>query len=190
MSDGTWNKDEVMLLDEVDLDDSFLEDCYFSFKQVSAEQEELEDRLTSSDDSPMPFKYAQPVGSTKSIELTSTHSDAEEQQCDSPTKISGYDENFLEEYSRALKNLALSMRRSELTRAQILCQGKQHQSSKWINTHNQQMSTIPQRSHPRLQTILGLSGLLSGRSSTLTLGLEQSRRQLKSYVESVNRHSL
>mmetsp|Transcript_27709 Transcript_27709/g.31994 ORF Transcript_27709/g.31994 Transcript_27709/m.31994 type:complete len:207 (-) Transcript_27709:485-1105(-) len=189
MSDGTWHEDEVMLLDEVDLDDSFLEDCFISFKHVNAQQEESRDPLISSDASPMAVESAQSVGSTESIELASTHSDVE-QQCDSPKKISGSDKNFSEEYSRALNNLASSMRRSEFSRAQILRQGKQDQSPSWMNTHGQQMSQIQQRSHPCPQTVLGLSGLLSGRSSTLTLGLEQSRRQLKSYMESVHRHSL
>jgi len=86
MSDGTWHEDEVMLLDEVDLDDSFLEDCFISFKHVNGQQEESSDPLISSDASPMAVESAQSVGSTESIELASTHSDVEQQQCGSPKK--------------------------------------------------------------------------------------------------------
>jgi len=190
IADSTSTKDGVMLLDEVDLDDSFLEDCFVSYWQMSAQQQELNDPLIRSDASLMSVEGAQSTCSVNSIESTSTHSDAEQQQCDRPNKISSSDKFFSEEYSRALKNLASSMRRSELTRSKILRQRKQDQSSRWRNTQGQQMLPMQQRSHPSPQTILGLSSLLSGRSSTLTLGLEQSRRQLKSYTESVHGHSL
>jgi len=43
---------------------------------------------------------------------------------------------------------------------------------------------------PQFQSIVGLSGFLNGQRTTLTSGLEQSRRQLKQYMSQVNHNMM
>lgn len=113
-------------------------------------------------------------------------------------------------YDDMLKNLAASMKRSEESRANVMMQ-RQHRSSSAdsMMTYEQAISPViapqgrimhtprgpslmtPSRQNvtptattsvPQLQSIVRLSGFLSGERTTLTSGLEQSRRQLKDYM--------
>lgn len=85
------------------------------------------------------------------------------------------------QYNEALNNLAFSMRRTELSRAELI---RQRNSMSHVSAH------IPQVSNPSVPTqsthLTGLAGLLSGKSSSLTAGLEQSRRQLREYMARMN----
>jgi len=78
---------------------------------------------------------------------------------------------FQQELQLKLSRLAESMRRSEITRSQII----------------RQREAMAQQQQFNMQSMQNLAGWLSGRSTTLTAGLEQSRRQLQSYMTSVSR---
>jgi len=64
------------------------------------------------------------------------------------------------EYSEALNKLAVSMKRSELSR----------------------IASARSSPQPSASTLSSLTGLLSGRRTSLTAGLEHSRRQLHAYM--------
>lgn len=64
------------------------------------------------------------------------------------------------EYKDALSKLAASMKRSELSR----------------------IATTRSAPQPSPSTLSGLAGLLAGKRTSLTNGLEQSRRQLRTYM--------
>ena len=73
--------------------------------------------------------------------------------------------DFEEQYRRALVALGESMKRSEMTRSQIILAGQ-------MNSERRSEML------PSAQSISALQALLSGNATTLTKGLEQSRRQL------------
>eukprot|EP00568_Trieres_chinensis_P008736 CAMPEP_0183302808 /NCGR_PEP_ID=MMETSP0160_2-20130417/8463_1 /TAXON_ID=2839 ORGANISM="Odontella Sinensis, Strain Grunow 1884" /NCGR_SAMPLE_ID=MMETSP0160_2 /ASSEMBLY_ACC=CAM_ASM_000250 /LENGTH=204 /DNA_ID=CAMNT_0025465625 /DNA_START=94 /DNA_END=708 /DNA_ORIENTATION=+ len=79
--------------------------------------------------------------------------------------------NAPNQYNTMMEKLALSMKRSEMSRAQIMRQRKQSMTS------TSGVSVVPQS-----QTVSNLSRFLNGSQSTLTSGLDQSRRQLASYM--------
>jgi hypothetical protein len=74
-----------------------------------------------------------------------------------------------DQYKLALQHLALSMRRSEMTRNEIIRQ-------------RQVAETHAKLAAAQAKTFTNADKFLSGSSSTLTLGLEQSRSMLKSYM--------
>lgn len=74
-----------------------------------------------------------------------------------------------DQYKLALQHLALSMRRSEMTRNEIIRQ-------------RQIAETHAKLAAAQAKTFTNADKFLSGSSSTLTLGLEQSRSMLKSYM--------
>jgi len=94
-------------------------------------------------------------------------------------------------YDAALNNLESCMRRSELSRAQVL----HHRASLSPNVrdrmnlpqqvHNQHHSrtNLPQ---PSPSTVSSLADLFSGKRTALTVGLEQSRDQLRMYMSVIN----
>ena len=77
-----------------------------------------------------------------------------------------------EEYKRTMQKLALSMKRSEMTRNEIIRQ-------------RQIAETKAKLEKAQEQTYSKANGFLSGSRSTLTLGLEQSRQMLKAYMGQV-----
>jgi len=87
------------------------------------------------------------------------------------------------QYGEALNNLAFSMRRTELSRAELL---RQRDSM----SHYPQMTPqlTPASVHPSAMS--SLAGLLTGKKTSLTVGLEQSRRQLREYMGRMNNHAL
>uniref|UniRef100_A0A7S4IPX6 Uncharacterized protein n=1 Tax=Odontella aurita TaxID=265563 RepID=A0A7S4IPX6_9STRA len=116
------------------------------------------------------------------------------------------------EYNAMLTKLAASMKRSEMSRANVMRQRQSLQnrptptpvassSSMGMASPAQQRASVTstsasaaqqqqqqqQRSVPHFQSMIGLSGFLNGQRSTLTSGLEQSRMQLKAYMTQVNR---
>ena len=86
----------------------------------------------------------------------------------------------------ALDNLASSMKRSELTRAQLM----QHRAGSvtYSNTTNAPPPP-PQQSSPlslNISNFSRLADLLSGKRTALTAGVEYSRNQLRMYMEAIN----
>lgn len=89
------------------------------------------------------------------------------------------DNVMTQQYEEALSNLALSMRRTELTRAEIL-------------RHRQNMPAVSSLANtsPQASTISSFAGLLTGTRTSLTAGLEQSRRQLQEYMFRMSHQAL
>lgn len=79
----------------------------------------------------------------------------------------------LEEYNAALEKLAQSMKRTEASRQHLLQHREQLEAAKREILLDQQRS-------------IAMAQFLSGSRSTLTGGLEQSRRQIASYMGSMN----
>lgn len=94
-----------------------------------------------------------------------------------PTQITGVQDayqqtnQFDNRYQTLMRNLAVSMRRTEMTRAQVVKIQRDFQRAPRKNN---------QRSHNS-----SLSAFFSGSRSTITSGLEQSRRQLQGYLSQV-----
>jgi len=86
-------------------------------------------------------------------------------------------------YNAALENLASSMRRSEMSRVQVL----RHRDSRIsLAPRRNSLSCAPRKPAP--STMNGLADLLSGKRSALTAGLEQSRNQLRMYMSLLNKN--
>lgn len=81
-------------------------------------------------------------------------------------------------YNVALSNLESSMRKSEHTRAQVL-QHRQVLASR---------TPLSPSSLPSHSVSTSLADLLSGKRTSLTSGLEQSRNQLRIYLTLINRN--
>jgi len=86
-------------------------------------------------------------------------------------------------YSEALNNLAFSMRRTELSRAELL-----RQRNTMPRYPQMTPQVAPMSAHPSAMS--SLAGLLTGKKTSLTVGLEQSRRQLREYMVRMNNHAL
>lgn len=193
LADGVWDKDGLPMLDDTDIGLDFLEGCIddeFDVLHISesdivgdinfVDRSKLKPTAESNDISSI---GAQQNSCTKQMEIVA---------CDrlkldrSPLPVSinqsrhATCENteFQAEYNRALRNLAFSMQKSDSTRKQIIYQ-RQKQGTQFYNRN------IIHTSH---QSLSGLDDLLSGRSSTLTIALEQSRNQLKSYMDIVHKN--
>jgi hypothetical protein len=82
-------------------------------------------------------------------------------------------------YNIAMSNLESSMRKSEYSRAQVL----QHRQ---VLASRSPVSSSPLPSHSGVST--SLADLFSGKRTTLTRGLEQSRNQLRMYLTLINRN--
>lgn len=122
----------------------------------------------------------------------------EEQQEAGPLKTSGD-----VQYNEMLNKLATSMKRSEASRANVLSQRPAyHQQQQQAQIHQRQGGMSPSvapipasaanqsaaaaaaaasSAAPQPQSIASLSGFFSGQRTTLTSGLEQSRRQLAAF---------
>mmetsp|Transcript_22922 Transcript_22922/g.22023 ORF Transcript_22922/g.22023 Transcript_22922/m.22023 type:complete len:278 (-) Transcript_22922:21-854(-) len=93
--------------------------------------------------------------SSHSISTTTSHHSATYQNAN----------QFDDQYQTLMRNLAVSMRRTEMTRAQVVKIQRGFQRSPKENSNNS-----------------SLSAFFSGSRSTLTNGLEQSRLQLQGYM--------
>ena len=89
--------------------------------------------------------------------------------------------------------LAAMMRKSALSRAQIQQSSGANASVSMTAAPAQQMSapavhipSVPAGAVLKPQTIIAASGFLTGKRTTLTNALEQSRRQLQQYMSTVN----
>uniref|UniRef100_A0A7S4UTY3 Uncharacterized protein n=1 Tax=Ditylum brightwellii TaxID=49249 RepID=A0A7S4UTY3_9STRA len=87
------------------------------------------------------------------------------------------------QYDKMVEKLALSMKRSEQSRAQIMkCQNSTVASSsicsKLSSPYRQSISTI------------GLAGFFSGKSTSLTAGLDQSRKQAWAYMNQMSANTI
>ena len=100
-----------------------------------------------------------------------------------PSNANGSAEFSPEQYSEALTNLASSMRRTELSRAELL---RQRNNMTRYSQAPQQM--VPLSAPP--SSMNSLTGLLTGKRTTLTVGLEQSRKQLREYMTRMNYNAL
>mmetsp|Transcript_6486 Transcript_6486/g.8151 ORF Transcript_6486/g.8151 Transcript_6486/m.8151 type:complete len:243 (+) Transcript_6486:75-803(+) len=92
-----------------------------------------------------------------------------------------------QQYSEALNSLASSMRRTELSRAELLRQ--RNNMTQYRQAHQQvgyQMAPASAQS----SSMGSLAGLLTGKRTSLTVGLEQSRRQLRGYMTRMNYNAL
>ena len=78
-------------------------------------------------------------------------------------------------YNTTLNNLTSSMKRSEISRAQVL-------------GHRASVSNFPRQPSPG--SMDSLPGLLLGKRTALTAGLEESRNQLRRYMSLINRNQL
>lgn len=100
-------------------------------------------------------------------------------------------------YNAALNNLASSMRRSELSRAQVLRHSDRYSRVPESSRHDK--FNLPQQngqqrsfhgpsvsSNAAPSTLTRLTDLLSGKRTALTAGLEQSRNQLRMYMSLLN----
>jgi len=221
MSCETMVKDDILMLDDVDFDAEFLEDCFdptYSIRRKSVEgcvsnttpeSEHLptndytqKQSITTPESELLPtIDYTQKQSNRYSM-LDPEHSftpdifSSDDDINGDITECAGTDQlgeqatfsknkeihpesnvskdsEFQVKYNRALNNLASSMQRSQLSRAEILSRRDNPSSS--INN-----SSLAQ---PSPQALSGLARLLSGRSSTLTVALQQSRKQLKSYMD-------
>lgn len=95
----------------------------------------------------------------------------------SPVTCSSTDDEL---YNAALNKLASSMRRSEMSRVQVL----RHRDSLSVAPRRESLSCAPRQPAPC--TLNSLSDLLSGKRTALTAGLEQSRSQLRMYMSIIN----
>mmetsp|Transcript_12477 Transcript_12477/g.15644 ORF Transcript_12477/g.15644 Transcript_12477/m.15644 type:complete len:236 (+) Transcript_12477:187-894(+) len=100
-----------------------------------------------------------------------------------PLSSNGKKDFSPEQYSEALTNLASSMRRTEMSRAELL---RQRSNMTQYSQAPQQM--VPLSAPPSAMN--SLTGLLTGKRSTLTVGLEQSRKQLREYMTRMNYNAL
>ena len=104
-------------------------------------------------------------------------------------------------YNAALNNLASSMKRSELSRIQVLRHRetlsrapRRRETISCVTTHRDAISHVPMHRNnlprtsvrPALSNLSSLSDLLSGKRTALTAGLEQSRKQLRMYMSLMN----
>uniref|UniRef100_A0A7S2GTA4 Uncharacterized protein n=1 Tax=Helicotheca tamesis TaxID=374047 RepID=A0A7S2GTA4_9STRA len=85
------------------------------------------------------------------------------------------------QYNEMIEKLAQSMRRSEQSRARII----QLRSSS--SSSERQSPPIPPT---QSSTMSSLAGFLSGKTPSLTAGLEQSRKQVRAYMGHINTNSL
>lgn len=76
------------------------------------------------------------------------------------------------QYQRAMEQLALSMRRTEMTRSEIVSYRKAEDTKAQLET-------------AQAYQLKNADPFLSGSRSTLTVGLEQSRQMLRSYMNSI-----
>jgi hypothetical protein len=74
-----------------------------------------------------------------------------------------------EQYKRAVEQLAVSMRRSEMTRSEII-------------SFRKEQETRTQLQEAQSRTFNSADGFLTGSQVTLTTGLAQSRQMLKNYM--------
>jgi hypothetical protein len=92
-----------------------------------------------------------------------------------------------QQYSEALNNLASSMRRTELSRAELL---RQRNNMTQYRHAPQQVGYQMAPMSAQSSSMGGLAGLLTGKKASLTVGLEQSRRQLREYMTRMNYNAL
>jgi len=98
--------------------------------------------------------------------------------CPVPTSITetpgtyGQTDRFDNRYQTLMRNLAVSMRRTEMTRTQVV--EIQRGLQRTPNKNNQRSNNS------------SLSAFFSGSRSTITNGLDQSRRQLQGYMSQMN----
>ena len=83
--------------------------------------------------------------------------------------LSYENEDLQDKYRQALQHLALSMRRSEMTRNEIIRQRKEAETRAKLEA-------------AQLRTVSNAENFLIGNSATLTAGLDQSRRMLQSLI--------
>eukprot|EP00592_Proboscia_alata_P007306 CAMPEP_0194354594 /NCGR_PEP_ID=MMETSP0174-20130528/2714_1 /TAXON_ID=216777 /ORGANISM="Proboscia alata, Strain PI-D3" /LENGTH=211 /DNA_ID=CAMNT_0039123597 /DNA_START=33 /DNA_END=668 /DNA_ORIENTATION=+ len=192
------NNDDIMLedvdldVDIVELDDDFFDDCFeqqASNNHVDTPEQQFPSERTTAMHSeetnldrtpsaisdlliPMNTTLYDNHGCTSIDQIGEKIASCHKQM--NSTQDTKQMTQFQFEYSCALNNLASSMRRSELTRSEIL---------------RQRQNSDEQQPRPTPQALSGLAGLLSGRSSTLTVALGQSRKQLKSFVEVMHQTS-
>jgi hypothetical protein len=81
------------------------------------------------------------------------------------------------QYKKAVENLAISMRRSEITRTEIA-------------NFRKAVETKAKLEAAQAYQFRNATGFLSGTRTTLTVGLEQSRQMLRSYMSVVTKPSL
>ena len=185
---GVWDKDDMMILDDADLEADFLD------KHIDFDDDFLQ--ISETDPDPLQVFSVDEIESTQQLEASNNicsermktsgcaqiepHQTSFSHQTNEPQNTTYDSTEFRAKYNRALNNLASSMQQSELTRTQIIYQ-RQNQAHECNNGNIL---------HPSSQSLSGLASLLSGRSSTLTVALEQSRTQLKSYMDSAYSNTL
>mmetsp|Transcript_41178 Transcript_41178/g.49469 ORF Transcript_41178/g.49469 Transcript_41178/m.49469 type:complete len:223 (+) Transcript_41178:80-748(+) len=201
MSVETLNGEDLCMLDDVDLDSDFLEDCFdehYTIRRKSqsgcasrnvvekknSDTEPTRRRCSTNSRNDMNYSCTPEVDTLDNIRTETVHGTTTKQlenqdvfsgnskKC--PQDESSCVAEFQVKYNNALNNLASSMQRSQLSRAKILSR-RRNQVFPINNTHIVEPN---HRSYSRL------TELLSGRSSTLTAALQQSRKQLESYVDS------
>lgn len=99
--------------------------------------------------------------------------------------------NSQTKYNDALEKLAMSMRRTEESRSQIMRQRElvKLKEESTISRTTAVTTSPPQRVSSQFSGSI-VSGFFSGSRTTLTTGLEQSRKQLRSYMNQINHQSL
>mmetsp|Transcript_9477 Transcript_9477/g.13640 ORF Transcript_9477/g.13640 Transcript_9477/m.13640 type:complete len:197 (-) Transcript_9477:161-751(-) len=98
-----------------------------------------------------------------------------------PSPIQDHTDNLEElqaQYKLAMQQLALSMRRSEMSRHEIYKQREEQEAKARLQAaaHAKQYSNA--------------DSFLSGSRTTLTVGLEQSRQMLRSYMGQMKKHQI
>ena len=91
-----------------------------------------------------------------------------------------------DQYYELLNKLSLSMKKSEFSRAAVMRQRNCHSTQPNIRYNKSQLY----QPAPESQTVSGLSYFLSGSRSTLTPGLEQSRKQLATYMHHMTQDTM
>jgi hypothetical protein len=170
---GSADSDEQFLDTDLISPDMFDDILLPDESPSSTEKHSTRRRASRSPPRSRPRHYS-PERSDESVQTSSTETTYE--SCASKEETD-------EEYQAALSKLAASMRRSEQTRSQVL---KYRSSPRPVTPPSAPAPAPAVTSSSTSSPFSTLADLITGKRTSLTAGLEQSRRQLRTYMSLMN----
>jgi len=168
MEDGLEIADDFAGLLDINTSSGFDSSAQGYFNEILKDQESLGKRSHQQTDSPPPEKKQRKSISDETYSPKSVVAIASVSSLSSNPSLSI--KELEDKYKHALQHLALSMRRSEMTRNEIIRQRREAEEKARLQAAAQ------------VNTVAHAENFLTGNTATLTIGLDQSRRMLQSFM--------
>jgi hypothetical protein len=168
MEDGLEIADDFAGLLDINTSSGFDSSAQGYFNEILKDQESLGKRSHQQTDSPPPEKKQRKSISDETYSPKSVVAIASASSLSSNPSLSI--KELEDKYKHALQHLALSMRRSEMTRNEIIRQRREAEEKARLQAAAQ------------VNTVAHAENFLTGNTATLTIGLDQSRRMLQSFM--------